>query len=71
MKEPFDFDPTLLRELITRRWREDRAYYSLRHAEPGWLKALWSQRTDHGGVEVHCVRRAGLHQPVALASSSG
>ena len=62
MKEPFDFDPAPLVELISRRWQEDRGYYSLRHAEPGWLQALWSQRTAYGGVEPHWVR---------LASSSG
>ncbi|MBV8143570.1 MAG: hypothetical protein JO184_01090 [Gammaproteobacteria bacterium] len=69
MSERFGFDPVFLGELIARRWQEDRGFYSLNtHADQGWLEGLWSQRADHSGVELHWMRRAGLHRASEPAS---
>lgn len=71
MNDPLNLDHTLLGELIARRWQEDRGYYSLnRHADQGWLEALWSQRADHSGVELHWIRRTDPHRAAELTSSA-
>ncbi|HVO46426.1 MAG TPA: hypothetical protein VMT29_08825 [Steroidobacteraceae bacterium] len=69
MNEPLRFDPTFLAEVIARRWQQDRGFYSLNtHADQGWFEGLWPQRADHSGVEIHWIRRAGLHRASELAS---
>ena len=69
MTEPFDFDSTLLGELIARRWQEDRGYYTLNsNANGGWLKALWKRRAGHGGLELHWTRRGGPYTAAELAA---
>ena len=32
------------------------------------LEGLWLQRVDHSGVELHWIRRGGLHRTAELAS---
>ncbi len=44
------FDPSLLAELLARRWKEGRPYFALReHVEGMGLRAWWQQRPDHTG----------------------
>jgi len=42
MNKTVDFDHTALAELIWRRWREDKPYFTLKRIAPGaWLEGSW------------------------------
>jgi hypothetical protein len=47
-----EFDHGVLAELIARRWRQDRPYFTLRERTPGaWLEASWRRplgKLHHG-----------------------
>ena len=70
MNDPFGFDPTLLRELIARRWQENPGYYTLRtDAHAGWLEGLWLRRADRSGLELHWTREPGPYPGAALTAA--
>jgi len=70
MKAPCEFDHTLLGELIARRWQEYPGYYSLdSQVGRGWLDAFWTPRSDHRGVELHWIRRAGPDSAAELSTA--
>ena len=62
MSDQLNFDPTVLGELIARRWQEGRAYYTLnRKAHGAWLKPSWTRPAGQSGLELHWSRGAPLH----------
>jgi hypothetical protein len=65
------FNHTVLAELIARRWREDRHFFTLNGAVWGTrLEASWSQQPGNSALELHWSRRrpcvAGAEQPAPL-----
>jgi hypothetical protein len=62
MNDQLNFDHTVLGELITRRWQEDPAYYTLgRYTEGGWLESSWMRPAGRSGLELHWSRGAPSH----------
>jgi|HubBroStandDraft_1064217.scaffolds.fasta_scaffold173278_2 hypothetical protein len=54
-----NFDHTVLAEVISRRWREDRLFFTLnRGAHGARLEASWLQQPANSALELHWSRRA-------------
>lgn len=54
-----DFDLSVLAELITRRWKQDRPYFTLNERTPeAWLEASWRRQPGRSALELHWSRRA-------------
>jgi hypothetical protein len=52
------FDHTVLAEVIARRWREDRGFFTLNAEVSGArLDASWSQQPANSALELHWSRR--------------
>jgi hypothetical protein len=63
MNEILDFDHTALAELISRRWQEDRPYFTLnRRARGAWLEGSWWRQPANSALKLHWSRRAGALQ---------
>ena len=59
MNEILGFDHTALAELISRRWQEDRPYFTLnRKARGAWLEGSWCRQPANSGLKVHWSRRS-------------
>ena len=59
MNEILDFDHTLLAELISLRWQEDRPYFTLnRTARGAWLEGSWWRQPAHSALKLHWSRRS-------------
>jgi hypothetical protein len=53
-----NFDHTVLAEVISSRWREDRPSFTLnREARGARLEASWLQQPANGALELHWSRR--------------
>jgi hypothetical protein len=53
-----DFDPSVLGEIIARRWKQDRPYFTLIQPARGvWLEAAWSRQSGRSALELHWSRR--------------
>lgn len=53
------FDHTVLAELIARRWKHDRAYFTpSERARGAWLQAPWWWQPGRSALELHWSRRA-------------
>jgi len=54
MNEILDFDHTALAELISRRWQEDRPYFTLnRKARGAWLEGSWRWQPANSALKLH------------------
>lgn len=54
-----NFDHTVLAEVISSRWREDRPFFPLnREARGARLEASWLQQSAHSVLELHWSRRS-------------
>jgi len=59
MNESLEFAHTVLSELIMRRWKQDRPYYTVnRRAREAWREASWGRRSSHRALELHWPPRA-------------
>jgi hypothetical protein len=59
MNESLDFDHTALAELISRRWQEDRPYFTLnRKARGAWLEGSWSPQPANSSLRLRWSRRS-------------
>jgi hypothetical protein len=65
-----DFDHSVLAELITRRWKQDRPYFTLNERAPGaWLEASWRRQPGRSALQLHwshhapCIASADLLPP--------
>ena len=55
-----DFDRSVLAELIARRWKQDRAYFTPSKRAPGaWLMASWWRQPGRSALELPWSRRDG------------
>jgi hypothetical protein len=53
------FDHSVLAELITRRWKQDRPHFTLNKGTRGaWLEASWWRPPGRSALELHWSRRA-------------
>jgi hypothetical protein len=66
-----NFDHTVLAEVISSRWREDRPLFTLnREARGARLEAWWLQQQANSALELHwsrrcpCIRSAELPPPL-------
>ena len=54
MNESLEFAHTVLSELIMRRWKEERPYYTVnQRARGAWQEASWWRRPSHRALELH------------------
>ena len=54
-----NYDHTVLAEVISGRWRENRSFFTLnREAHGAWLEASWLQQPANSALELHRSRRA-------------
>jgi hypothetical protein len=54
-----DFDHTAVAELISRRWQEDRPYFTLnRKARGVWLEGSWWRQPANSALKLHWSRRS-------------
>ena len=54
-----DFDHTVLAELITRRWKQDRPHFTLNETSRGaWLEASWRRQPGRSALKLHWSRHA-------------
>jgi hypothetical protein len=65
-----DFDHSVLAELITGRWKQDRPYFTLNERAPGaWLEASWRRQPGRTALKLHwshhapCIASADLLPP--------
>ena len=59
MNEILGFDHTALAELISRRWQEDRPYFTLnRKARGAWLEGSWRRQPANSALKLHWSRRS-------------
>jgi len=57
MNEIVDFDHTALAELISRRWQEDKPYFTLNRKAPGaWLEGSWSPQPANSALKLRWSR---------------
>jgi hypothetical protein len=53
------FDHSVLAELIARRWKQDRPYFTLIEPTRGaWLEASWRRQPGRSTLELHWSRAA-------------
>ena len=65
MNDALDFDHTALAELISRRWREDKPYFTLKRLAPGaWLGGSWSPQPANSTLKLCWSRRSAALQAV-------
>jgi hypothetical protein len=69
-----EFDHSALAELIARRWKQDRSYFTLNEKSRGApLKASWWRQPGRSALELHwshralCIAHAGLLRPTQAA----
>ena len=63
MNEILDFNHTALAALISRRWQEDRPYFTLNRTACGaWLEGSWGRQPANSALKLHWSRRAGALQ---------
>ena len=56
-----DFDQSVLAELIARRWKQDRSYFTLNERSRGaQLEASWWRQPGRSAMELHWSHRAQL-----------
>ena len=56
-----DFDHSVLAELIARRWKQDRSYFTLNERSRGaQLEASWWRQPGRSAMELHWSHRAQL-----------
>jgi hypothetical protein len=59
MNEIADFDHVALAELVSRRWQEDRSYFTLdRSARGAWLEGSCWQQSGNSALKLHWSRRS-------------
>jgi hypothetical protein len=59
MSEILDFAHTALAELISRRWQEDRPYFTLNGIARGaWLEGSWRWQPANNALKLHWSRRS-------------
>ena len=58
MNEILDFGHTALAELISRRWQEDRPYFTLNKARGAWLEGSWWRQPANSALKLHWSRRS-------------
>lgn len=67
MNEALDFDHTALAELTSRRWQEDRPYFTLnRQARGAWLEGSWSPQPANSALKPRWSRRSAALQMQAV-----
>ena len=63
MNKSVDFDHTALAELISRRWREDKPYFTLKRIAPGaWLEGSWWRQPANSAQKLRWARRSPSFQ---------
>ena len=63
MNKILDFDHTALAELISRRWQEDKPYFTLnRKARGAWLEGSWSPQPANRALKLRWSRRSAALQ---------
>ena len=65
-------DPTVLAELVSRRWNEARPYYTLNRTARGvWLDALWRRQVPQGSASwLSTLRGLLVRHPAPLQNST-
>jgi predicted component of type VI protein secretion system len=59
MNEILAFDHTTLAQLISRRWQEDRPYFTPnKKARGAWLEGSWWRQPANGALKLHWSRRS-------------
>ena len=53
-----DFDHSVLAELIARRWKQDRSYFTRRKPRGARLQASWWRQPGRSAMELHWSHRA-------------
>ena len=57
MNKTVDFDHTAPAELISRRWQEDKPYFTLKRIAPGaWLEASWRGQPTNSAQKLRRAR---------------
>ena len=63
MNKILDFDHTALAELISRRWQEDKPYFTLnRKARGASLEGSWSPQPANSALKLRCSRGSSALQ---------
>jgi hypothetical protein len=63
MNETLDCAHTALAELTSRRWQEDRPYFTLnRRARGAWLEGFWSPQPANVALKLRSSRRSSALQ---------
>jgi hypothetical protein len=72
MNKIVDFDHTALAELISRRWREDKPYFTLKRIAPGaWLEGSWWRQPANSALKLRWSRwSAALQMQAAFARTA-
>ena len=72
MNEILDFGHTALAELISRRWQEDRPYFTLnRKARGAWLEGSWCRPPANSALKLHWSRRSPALQMQTVFARHG
>ena len=67
MNKTVDLDHTALAELISRRWQEDKPYFTLNRKAPGaWLEGSWSPQPANSAPKLRWSRRSAALQMQAV-----
>jgi hypothetical protein len=58
-----DLEPTVPTELISRRWRAEKLYFTLNRKDCGaWLEGSWSRQPGNGALNLRWSRRSAAPQ---------
>jgi hypothetical protein len=72
MNKTVDFDHTALADLISRRWQEDKPYFTLNRKAPGtWLEGSWWRQPANSALKLRWSRwSAALQMPAVFARTA-